>query len=49
MAVDTATYDMSTKPSNFHTWELDVTGISYVRVRITSITGVISVLGRLVG
>jgi hypothetical protein len=49
MAVDTATYDMSTKPNNFHTWEVSAKGVSYIRVRITAITGTISVIGHLVG
>lgn len=49
MGVDTKTYDMSTTPSNFNAWEVDVTGISYVRVRLTSVTGSVTAIGRLVG
>lgn len=49
MVVDTKTYAMSTTPSNFNSWELDITGLSYVRVRLTNVTGAVSVLGRLVG
>ena len=49
MAVDAKTYDMSTTPNNFNTWIVDIVGVSYLRVRITSITGSVSAIGRLVG
>lgn len=49
MAVNLKTLEMSAKPNTLDTYQCDLTAWSYIRVRITSITGNISVYGKLVG
>jgi hypothetical protein len=49
MGVNLATYDMTTTPNTFDTYQIDVTAWSYIRVKLTSVTGNITVIGRLVG
>lgn len=49
MALNTKTYDMSTRPSTFDTWQLDIKAWSYIRVKLTSVSDEVSVLGKAVG
>lgn len=49
MVVDLATYNMTTQPNTFHTYQCDVTAWSYLRVRLVSVNGSITVIGKLVG
>lgn len=49
MAINLKTYDMSTMPNTFDTWQVELKGWSYIRVRLTAVTGSVTVLARLVG
>lgn len=49
MSVNTKTYTMTTTPNTMDTYQCDITGWSYIRCRLTSVTGSITCLGRLVG
>jgi hypothetical protein len=49
MVVNLSTLDLTTTPNTFHTYQLNTTAWSYVRCRLTSVTGEVSVFAKLVG
>ncbi len=49
MSVNTKTYATSSQPNTFDTWQVDVTAWSYIRVRLASVSGTITAIGKLVG
>jgi hypothetical protein len=48
-AVDLKTLNVTTQPNTFNTWQADVVGWSYIRVKLVSVTGTVTAIGRLVG
>lgn len=49
MVVDLSNLDMTTTPNTFHTYQCDITAWGYIRVRLTSVSGEVSCIARLVG
>jgi hypothetical protein len=48
-AGDLKTNEVSTQPNTFNTWQADLVGWCYIRVRLVSVSGTVTVIGRLVG
>jgi hypothetical protein len=48
-AGDLKTLEVSTQLNTFNTWQTDLIGWSYIRVKLVSVSGTVTVIGRLVG
>lgn len=49
MAVNLKTYNMVSKPNTFDTWQISTVGWTYIRVKLTSVNGAVTAVGKVVG